>query len=446
MAHEAKRRRIDATTSGDAEEGSSSSFRLTDPGQAEALRSALCSLWREDLLCDLKITVAPPPAPVPSSSSGSGSSGQSLSLSEGSGAHSSAGEGSSKVTEVRLHAAVGAAVSPHLRSLLTGAWRESAGGAGAGATAASSGSPATRDLTVSLDSTIVDGPSLAALVEYAYTGSLEVSGSTALATLSASDYLGMSGAKALCEDFLESKLEPSNVLGVLREATQNGSCGLGLVAAATALVSEQFVAVSAGVEWLSLSQAEVTEVLRRDSLRVPEEACVLAALIRWTEHDTRTRRAAFGTLISDKVAVRLDKVSPTALAELRRSPLMLPKGSLADDLIYDELERRALCSSSGQSVSLSNDRVYRPPPGVFEVPTRCVGTLEGHEGPVYALTTIGDSVVSGSNDNTLKVWDSATWTCVRTSEGHTQSVYALTTIGDLVVSGSNDNTLKVWGS
>merc|ERR1712034_206528 len=67
-------------------------------------------------------------------------------------------------------------------------------------------------LAVALDPGNVDGGALRSLVEYMYTGDLELSGASVLPALSASNFLEMGGAKALCERFLESKLDPSNAL------------------------------------------------------------------------------------------------------------------------------------------------------------------------------------------------------------------------------------------
>jgi WD40 repeat protein len=53
--------------------------------------------------------------------------------------------------------------------------------------------------------------------------------------------------------------------------------------------------------------------------------------------------------------------------------------------------------------------------------------------------------VSGSRDNTLKVWDTSTGQCIRTLTRHTGCVYALVLLPNgQVVSGSSDDTLKVW--
>ncbi|HUW31881.1 MAG TPA: NB-ARC domain-containing protein, partial [Planctomycetota bacterium] len=77
-----------------------------------------------------------------------------------------------------------------------------------------------------------------------------------------------------------------------------------------------------------------------------------------------------------------------------------------------------------------------------------VRTLEGHSDYVraVAVTADGRCAVSGSDDETLKVWELATGREVRTLEGHSARVtaVAVTADGRFAVSGSDDRTLKVW--
>jgi WD40 repeat protein/serine/threonine protein kinase len=75
-------------------------------------------------------------------------------------------------------------------------------------------------------------------------------------------------------------------------------------------------------------------------------------------------------------------------------------------------------------------------------------TLEGHKGGVLSvcLSADGRLALSGSADETLKLWDVASGHCLRTFEGHTGAVdsVCLSADGRLALSGSWDNTLKLW--
>jgi hypothetical protein len=78
----------------------------------------------------------------------------------------------------------------------------------------------------------------------------------------------------------------------------------------------------------------------------------------------------------------------------------------------------------------------------------CRATLVGHNAYVWcvAVAPDGRTVVSGSSDNTLKVWDLETGKCRATFKGHAGDVECLAVAldGRIVVSGSFDSTLKVW--
>ncbi len=75
-------------------------------------------------------------------------------------------------------------------------------------------------------------------------------------------------------------------------------------------------------------------------------------------------------------------------------------------------------------------------------------TFTGHTGEVTAavFSSGGRTVLSGSYDNTLKLWDAATGKELRTFSGHTGAVTSVTLSSDgrTALSGSYDNTLKLW--
>ena len=74
-------------------------------------------------------------------------------------------------------------------------------------------------------------------------------------------------------------------------------------------------------------------------------------------------------------------------------------------------------------------------------------TLQGHSYSVSAIavTPDGKTVISGSSDNTIKIWDVVTGTEKFTLQGHSYSVSAIavTPDGKTVISGSRDNTIKI---
>ncbi|KAM6949132.1 uncharacterized protein FYW47_015519 [Aplochiton taeniatus] len=75
---------------------------------------------------------------------------------------------------------------------------------------------------------------------------------------------------------------------------------------------------------------------------------------------------------------------------------------------------------------------------------QCLRTLSGHSGGVWCSQMTDSVVISGSTDRTLRIWEVLTGECVHTLYGHTSTVRCLSLHGDRVVSGSRDATLRVW--
>ena len=75
-------------------------------------------------------------------------------------------------------------------------------------------------------------------------------------------------------------------------------------------------------------------------------------------------------------------------------------------------------------------------------------TLSGHTWAVLtvAFSPDGKILASGSDDNTIKLWDANNGQLIHTLLGHSWSVVALTfsTNGETLISGSCDRTIKLW--
>jgi eukaryotic-like serine/threonine-protein kinase len=75
-------------------------------------------------------------------------------------------------------------------------------------------------------------------------------------------------------------------------------------------------------------------------------------------------------------------------------------------------------------------------------------TLKGHTNHVRSasFSPDGKRIVSGSTDNTLKIWDATSGQEILTLNGHTDGVTSVSFSpdGKRIVSGSGDKTLKIW--
>lgn len=76
---------------------------------------------------------------------------------------------------------------------------------------------------------------------------------------------------------------------------------------------------------------------------------------------------------------------------------------------------------------------------------KCISILKGHLGGVWSSELTPDGIViSGSTDRTVKVWNGKTGKLIHTLYGHSSTVRCLALNGTQVVSGSRDNTLRLW--
>lgn len=79
---------------------------------------------------------------------------------------------------------------------------------------------------------------------------------------------------------------------------------------------------------------------------------------------------------------------------------------------------------------------------------RLLRTFGGHSKGVksVAFSPDGTRLLSGSWDNTLKLWEASTGHLLRTFEGHSSSVFAVafSPDGTRLLSGSSDKTIKLW--
>src|SRR5882762_6673642 len=85
---------------------------------------------------------------------------------------------------------------------------------------------------------------------------------------------------------------------------------------------------------------------------------------------------------------------------------------------------------------------------VEETWSSCTRTMDGHSSGISAVAFSPDGtyIVSGSRDNTLRLWDTVSGAHLNSLEGHSDRVESVTFSpdGTLVVSGSRDGTLRVW--
>ena len=75
-----------------------------------------------------------------------------------------------------------------------------------------------------------------------------------------------------------------------------------------------------------------------------------------------------------------------------------------------------------------------------------IATLEGHNSWVLCLTLHENKLYSGSGDGSIRIWNIETYETIATLRGHTNWVTCLTLHENKLYSGSRDNTIQVWNT
>ncbi|CAH8534294.1 unnamed protein product [Heterobilharzia americana] len=74
----------------------------------------------------------------------------------------------------------------------------------------------------------------------------------------------------------------------------------------------------------------------------------------------------------------------------------------------------------------------------------CTQVLEGHSGSVLCLQYIGNLLISGSSDTTVRLWDLSTGCCLNVINHHAEAVLHLRFRNNVLVTCSKDRSIAVW--
>jgi WD40 repeat protein len=105
----------------------------------------------------------------------------------------------------------------------------------------------------------------------------------------------------------------------------------------------------------------------------------------------------------------------------------------------------AISHDGTQIISGSDDNTVR----IWDAQTgAAVHELKGHSSHVYsvAISHDGTQIISGSADKTVRIWDAQTGAAVHELKGHSSVVtsVAISHDGTQIISGSDDDTVRIW--
>ena len=105
----------------------------------------------------------------------------------------------------------------------------------------------------------------------------------------------------------------------------------------------------------------------------------------------------------------------------------------------------AITPDARKAISGSEDNSLK----IWDLEKHClISSLEGHSEPIHgvAISSDGRQAISGSSDNTLKVWDLEEHCLISSLEGYSNPIHGVAVSGDgrRAISGSVDGSLNYW--
>ena len=208
---------------------------------------------------------------------------------------------------LRAHRAVLASFSPYFEALLGDNWKE--------------GNKEEIEILGFDEGAVSD------LIEFAYTGKINIDKDNALTLLEAANYLGIESVKESCGNFLEQVVDAKSCLGILRLADMFAMDELSSLAKKYAL--RHYTDVCKEDEFLCLPVNLLTDLLSEERLCVvvedmvpceeEREKTVLESVLQYVEHDVENRKTHLAQLLG---LVRLPTLSAEYLAEVSRNKLL----------------------------------------------------------------------------------------------------------------------------
>ncbi|XP_013967457.1 kelch-like protein 4 isoform X2 [Canis lupus baileyi] len=242
----------------------------------------------------------------------------------------------------------------------------------------------------------IDPNALNSLVQYAYTGVLQLKEDTIENLLAAACLLQLTQVIEVCSNFLIKQLHPSNCLGIRSFGDAQGCTEL--LSVAHNYTMEHFIEVIKNQEFLLLPANEISKLLCSDDINVPDEETIFHALMHWVGHDVQTRQQDLAMLLS---YIRLPLLPPQLLVDLENSSMFTGdlecQKLLMEAMKYHLLpEKRPMMQSPRTKPRKSTVGALYAVGGMDSM--KGVATLEG---PMYAV---------GGHDgwsylNTVERWD-----------------------------------------
>lgn len=174
---------------------------------------------------------------------------------------------------------------------------------------------------------------LRSLVDFAYTGEIDVVVENVQEILAAASLLQIIQVQSICCEFLKKQLDATNCLGIKNFAEANGCSQLSDVI--DAFARRHFHEVAGGSEFLNSTWENIASLISSSDLNVKKEEEVYSAVMQWVKQDPTERAHHLPELLKH---VRLPLLSVHSLmTEVDNEPLIKETIDCRD--VLDEAKR-----------------------------------------------------------------------------------------------------------
>ncbi|CAH8872821.1 unnamed protein product [Trichobilharzia szidati] len=220
---------------------------------------------------------------------------------------------------IQCHRIVLAGASPYFRAMFTSEMRES--------------------LLPVIKLHYISSTALKKLIDFAYTGRIQISERNVCELLIAASMIQMSHVVQACCSFLKHQLHPSNAIGIQEFAYSNNCSDLSFIA--QKFIDQNFGEIVKHDEFLGLNSNQLLALIKRDELNVRTEAEVYNAVIRWINHNRASR---LPVLLEALSAVRCYTLPPAFIqGQIKNCNLLAgftPAKSHLQNILNDLIEHR----------------------------------------------------------------------------------------------------------
>ena len=140
-----------------------------------------------------------------------------------------------------------------------------------------------------------DADAVHLLIEYAYSGRLDITATNAQSLLATASLLQMTTVQKACAKFMETQLDETNCVGIQCFASVH--CCEELYVKAKEFIEKNFNKVCKTEEFLELPLDKAVDIVSSDELNVEKEETVYESIVSWVNHDLKSRRQHLGELM-----------------------------------------------------------------------------------------------------------------------------------------------------